>query len=191
MTITQDHFSLGSFDLGAMSSPKRFEWVKMNVDTGAAVNTLPLNFGPNGSGDGRFYRTASNECIPDGGAWQFQGCDENGLRRSPNGRLTGAHKVLCSAGEITCKGRQDFYLGSDGGFMIPVHNKIGQEMRMHFERLVRRYGRKQLIPVYIEDNTFNVYKSQEVKSSETNIVNNSRQLGNEHGRAEQFARKSN
>ena len=31
--------SLGSFDLGAMSSPKRFEWVKMNLDTGAAVNT--------------------------------------------------------------------------------------------------------------------------------------------------------
>ena len=26
-------FSLGSFDLGAMSSPKRVEWVKMNLDT--------------------------------------------------------------------------------------------------------------------------------------------------------------
>ena len=37
-------FSLGSFDLGALSSPKRFQWVKMNQDTGAAVNTFPLNF---------------------------------------------------------------------------------------------------------------------------------------------------
>ena len=37
-------FSLGSFDLGAVSSPERFEWVKMNLDTGAAVNTYPLNF---------------------------------------------------------------------------------------------------------------------------------------------------
>ena len=36
------------------------------------------------------------ECIFDGGAWQFQGYDENGSRRSLNGRLTGAHKVLCS-----------------------------------------------------------------------------------------------
>ena len=96
VTIPQAHFSLESVDLGAMSSPKRFEWVKLNVDTGAAVNTLPLNFGPDGSGDGRFYRTASNECIPDGGAWQFQGCDENGLRRSPNGRLTGAHTKCCA-----------------------------------------------------------------------------------------------
>ena len=28
-----------------MSSPKRFEWVKMNLDRGAAVNTFALNFG--------------------------------------------------------------------------------------------------------------------------------------------------
>ena len=32
-------FSLGSLALGAMSSPKRFEWVKMNLDTGA-VNSF-------------------------------------------------------------------------------------------------------------------------------------------------------
>ena len=63
-------FSLGGLDLGATSRPKRFEWVKMNLDTGAAVNTFPLNFGPEGAGDGRFYRTASGDWIPDGGAWQ-------------------------------------------------------------------------------------------------------------------------
>ena len=39
--------------------------------------------------------------------------------------------------------------------MIPVHSKSGHEMRMHFESLVNWYGRKQLIPVYIEDNIFN------------------------------------
>ena len=77
-----------------------------------------------------------SECLPDGGSWQFQGYDENGWCRSLNARLTGAHKVLCSGGEIVCKGRQDFYLESDGGFMIPSHSKIGHEMRMHFERYV-------------------------------------------------------
>ena len=97
------------------------------------MNTFTLNFGPDGAGDGRFYRTASGEWIPDGGAWQFQGYDENGLCRSLNGRLTGVHKLLCSAGEIACKGRQDFYLGSDSGFMIPVHSNSGHETRMHFE----------------------------------------------------------
>ena len=52
-------FSLGGLDVSATSSPKRFEWVKMNLDTGAAVNTFPLNFSPEGAGDGRFLRTFS------------------------------------------------------------------------------------------------------------------------------------
>ena len=108
--------------------------MKMNFDTGAAVNTFPLNIGPEGIGDGRFYRTASGEWILDGGAWQFQGYDENGLLRSLNGRLTGVHEVLCSAAEIACKGRKDFYLGHDGGYMIPNY-------RNHFEKLVNWYGK--------------------------------------------------
>ena len=64
------------------------------------------------------------------GAWQLQGYDENGLLRSLNGRLTGVHKVLCSAAEIACKGRQDFHMGHDGGYMIPIHSQIGQGMRI-------------------------------------------------------------
>ena len=127
MTLQQAHFHLEVW----MSVPpvvlKRFGWVKMNLDTGAAVNTFPLNFGPEGAGDGRFYLAASGEWIPDGGAWQFQGYDENGLLRSLNGTLTGVHKVLCSAAEIARKGRQYFYLGHDRGCMIAIHSKIGQE----------------------------------------------------------------
>ena len=64
------------------------------------MNTFPLNFGPERARDGRFYRTASGEWILDGGAWQSEEYDENGLLRSLNGRLTGVHKVLCSAAEI-------------------------------------------------------------------------------------------
>ena len=112
------------------------------------------HFGPEGAGDGRFYRTASGEWIPDGGAWLFQGYDENELLRSLNGRLTGVHKRFCSAAEIACKGRQDFYLGHDGGYMIPIHNKIGQGMRIHFEKLVNWHGKNELIPVYLENNIF-------------------------------------
>ena len=114
ITIPQAHFHKEVLDLGAISSPRRFELVKMNFDTGAAVNTFPFNFGPDGAGDGRFDRTASGEWIPDGGAWQFQRYDEKGLLRSLDGSHTGVHKVLCSAAEVACKGRQDFYLGPDG-----------------------------------------------------------------------------
>ena len=48
----------------------------------AAVNIFPLNFGAEGAGDARFYRSASGELIPDGGAWQCQGNDENGCTLS-------------------------------------------------------------------------------------------------------------
>ena len=51
-TLPQAHFR-GGFDVSATSSPKRFEWVKMNLDTEAAVNTFPLNFGPERAGDGK------------------------------------------------------------------------------------------------------------------------------------------
>ena len=175
--------ALGSFDLGAMSSPKRFGWVKMNLDTGSAANTVQLNFGPGGAGDGRFYRTASGEWIPDGGAWQFQGHNENGLLRSVNGRLIGAHKVLCSAAEIACKEWNGFYLGHDGGYMIPNQSKIGQGMRTHFEKLVNLHGKNELIPVYLENNILNFCLNREVKPTETNDVNNTQQSGNEYGRA--------
>ena len=37
-------------------------------------------------------------------------------------------KVLCSAGEIACEGHPDFYLGSDGGFIVAQQNN-------HFEIL--------------------------------------------------------
>ena len=45
--------------------------------------------------------------------------------------------------------------------MIPAHSKLGHEMRMQFERLVSWYGRKQSIPVYIEDN---ILKSTEINT---------------------------
>ena len=92
------------------------------------MNTFPLNFVPEGAGDGRFYRTAGGEWIPNDGAWQFQGYDENGLLRSLNGILTGVHKVLCSAAEIACKGRQDFHHGHNGGYIIVILTAKLREM---------------------------------------------------------------
>ena len=66
------------------------------------MNTFPLNFGPDGAGGVGFYRTASGECIPDDGAWQYQGYVENGLCLISEQKTS-----LCCAGEIVCKARQD------------------------------------------------------------------------------------
>ena len=79
--------------------------------------------------------------------------------------------LLCSAAEIACKGRPDFYLGYDGGYMIPIHSKIGQGMKIHFETLLNWYGKNELIPVYLENNIFNFYLNREVNPTKTNNVN--------------------
>ena len=75
--------------------------------------------------------------------------------------------------------------------MIPIHSKIGQGIRIHFEKLVKWHGKNELIPVYLENNFFQFLLNREVKSAETNNVNdadhclatNSQQLGNGDGRA--------
>ena len=55
--------------------------------------------------------------------------------------------------------------------MIPIYSKIGQEMRNQFEKFVNWHGKKELISVYVENNIFNFYLNQEVKSTERNNVN--------------------
>ena len=75
--------------------------------------------------------------------------------------------------------------------MIPIHSKIGQGMRIHFEKLVNWHGKNEHIPVYLENNIFNFYLNREVLSTETNNLNdadhhlakNSQQSGNGDGRA--------
>ena len=37
--------------------------------------------------------------------------------------------------------------------MIAIQSKIGQGMRIHFEKLVNGHGKNELIPVYLENNT--------------------------------------
>ena len=150
-------FLLGSFHLGATTGPKRFEWVKMNHGRRSCSEHIPIDFWSRWS---RRCGIRSNcqwgEWIPDGGAWQCQGYDENGLLGSLNGRLTDVHKVFCSAAEIACKGRQDFHLGHDGGCMIPIHSNIGQGMRIHLEKLVNWHGKNEVsFQSVIEDNVVN------------------------------------
>ena len=75
--------------------------------------------------------------------------------------------------------------------MIAIQSKIGQGMRTHFEKLVKRHGKNELIPVYLENNIFNFYLNRELNSTQTNNVNdaehclakNCQQSGNEDGRA--------
>ena len=164
VTIPQTHFSLESFDLGAISSPKRFEWVKLNVDTGAAAKTFPLNFGQ--------MDQEMEDSIEQPVVSVFLTVELASFKV--------AMKTVC----VDLRTEDSLVHTKCCAVLVKSRAKdvkIGQEMRMHFERLVRWYGRKQLLPVCIEDNIFNFCLSKETESTETNTVNNSQQPGNEHG----------
>ena len=168
------------------------------------VNTLTSNFSPEGTGDGNFH-----DWIPDGEAWQFQGYDENGFPRSLDGRLMDAYEVLNSSASasasapasrvagIASKEQQDFFVKHKSGYMILTQRKFGQEMRIHFEKLLDEHGKKELIPVCLENDTPNFYLSREVKSEETCNVRATDQHfekgvnSRETSLAEQCAYKSN
>ena len=63
----------------------------------------------------------------------------------------------------------------NGGYTIPTHSKIGQGMRIQFEKLLNEYGKNVLIPVYLENDTPNFYLNREVKSEETHSVREAEQ----------------
>ena len=75
--------------------------------------------------------------------------------------------------------------------MLPTHSKIGQEMRIHFEKLLDEYQKNELVPVFLENDTPNFHLNREVKSEETYNVRatdqhfekESQQSGSEYGRA--------
>ena len=56
---------------------KQKAWVRFNLDPGAAVGAFPRSFAPAGamSGNGKNYRTASGELLPDEGRMRLTGED--------------------------------------------------------------------------------------------------------------------
>ena len=193
-----------------MSPQARFslessEWEKMNLDTSVVADTLPSNYGRAGIGGGSFY-----EWIPDSEAWQYQRYDENDFPRSLDGRLMDAYEDLNSGASASASGpasrvaeiagkEQDFCVIHKGVFLIPTHSKIGQEMGVHFEKLLDEFGKNELIPVCLEKDTPNFYLNREVKSEETHSVIERRRAeflrkrlnSRETGMAERIACESN
>ena len=96
-----------------------------------------------------------------------------------------------SAAKIACKEQEDFHVKHNGGYMIPTHSKIGQKIRVDFEKLLDEHGKNELIPVCLENDTLHFYLNRELKSEETYSVlaaeqyfeRTSQQSGNESGRA--------
>ena len=102
------------------------ERVKMNVDTGAAVNTFPLNFGLR-LGDGSFY-----DWIPDGEAWRKWFAQISEWKSHECTLSVVQHCIsICSSTSIrSCRDRDrvrrttGFLRGTRCWYIIPIHMKI-------------------------------------------------------------------
>ena len=57
-------------------------------------------------------------------------------------------------------------MGHDGGYMSPIHSKIGQGMRIHFGTLLNECEMSDFIPIYFEREALNFYLNREAKSEE-------------------------
>ena len=58
------------------------------------------------------------------------------------------------SGACSAKCGQDAWLGDDGGYLMPKDGPIARSLRKHFAHLVRRFGTKDLIPLYIDQGVF-------------------------------------
>ena len=88
-------FSLGGLDLGATRSPKRFEWVKMNLDKGAAVNTFPFVQREQEMQDSIGLPVANGFLTEE--AWQFQGYGEKRIAQISEWKTH-----WCAQGVVQC-----------------------------------------------------------------------------------------
>ena len=162
----QDNSEISAFD------QETVPWVKMNLDTGAALTAFPLKYGGDGAvGDGTMYRTASGECIQDGGGHILKGRDERGGPVHLSGRLSDVHKVLASAGAMARKAKHIYVLGDDGGWIVPNGTYFFQALKQTLTRLQHEIGVNELIPVYLENDIYNFYVQAQPLSAVSQSIN--------------------
>ena len=95
----------------------------------------------------------------------IRGSDEQGKPRRIKGKLAPVHKTLVSAGEVAVQG-YDGWVGSDGGYLMPRAGKIADGLRQEFARLVKKHGKADLLPLYLEQGVFNFYLQDDAGSAE-------------------------
>eukprot|EP00971_Amphidinium_carterae_P146208 2898371-Amphidinium_carterae.1 len=116
---------LGGLDLCAVGCDLPFvvkhggkDWLKVNLDSGAAATALPLELAEGMALQQQGELTvASGSAIPNMGRIQLTTMDEQNICRRIKGNVTSVKKPLLSAGEASKN--YDTYLFDDGGMMIP------------------------------------------------------------------------
>ena len=140
-------------------------WVRLNLDSGAAITAFPRRFAPAGhsGGNGQTYKAATGELTQDEGGIKMKAEDEYGQMRGIAGRIADIHKPLLAAGECTDK-EQDIWLTHNGGWVLARNSEVGKKIQRLLEAEARK-ERHQMMPVYKERGVFNVYVKLNQKSS--------------------------
>ena len=161
--------------------PLDSEWVKCNLDSGAATTAFPKEaVKSDGAKTGSAYRTASGEIIEGYGAGELVGRDENGKMRKLSGEVTDVHKVLVSASAVNSN-RQMTILQKGGGWIIPENSPIGKELLGCLNRVLSKYGTSGLLPIYEEKGIYNFYIKKEQSKDQKSFAtrnNNHQQNSN-------------
>ena len=156
---------VGDFDLSPLNpttlvsndvSSKEEEWIKLNLDTGAAVTAFPESMAPAGlKGNGQNYKTATGELTPDQGQIRVVGFSENNKRVRVNGRVAKVHKPLLSASKCVNNG-QCVWLSQGGSWLIQKTDVAVKQV----ERILWKHamqGKATFIPLYEERGVYNLY----------------------------------
>ena len=86
--------------IGMADTSSAEEWMKFNLDTGAAQTAIPNGWEDRvvgSEGNGVVFKTASGELVPSQGIGTFEGFDESGNKCRVKGSMADVHKPLISA----------------------------------------------------------------------------------------------
>ena len=152
--------AVGSHATGGNTGSSDDEWVKLNLDSGAAVTAFPESLAPPGcQGNGNNYKTATGELTPDKGQIKITGTSENKRKLRITARVANVHKPLLSASRCV-NGGQCVWLSEGGGGMIETTDPVIKQVESILWKHAMQ-GKPTFIPVYEERGVYNVYVKKE------------------------------
>ena len=131
-------------------------WLKFNYDAGAAFTAFPTDLVESspGGGNGRSYRTATEELTSDEGSLRAMGLDENGNQNRVVGRIAGVHKVLVSASRSAGFGRNG-WIAKGGGCLAPDDSRRSRLVKKIMKKEAAKD--KKIMRLYEETGVYNFY----------------------------------
>ena len=87
--------------------------------------------------------------------FKYPAWDEQGYQRDFSGWLTSVNKPLMAAGEVSKN--TDSYLHDRGGVLMDKKGRISRGMRLAFEKLQKKYGTSELVPIHKENGTYHFW----------------------------------